>query len=105
MNLEIFSFIVLVIMSFLSWLPMTYMCCQMKRIKKNEEYRDDDYDDDYDDEEYETIIRTYKAAVKDIQKEFDRLDSSIENQRKIVNGWQHKICIMDEEIRKLKSKE
>jgi archaellum component FlaC len=62
------------------------------------------YEDDLDNKSdyYDASIRAYQLAVKDITKEFNRIDNSVENQRKIVNGWEHKIAIMDREIRKIK---
>ena len=89
--------IVIIILCLLWWLPIVYMWWSMKKLKKYEDYLDDERDS------CEAAIRAYKYAVKDIVKEFNRLDSSIEDQRKIVNGWQHKIDIMDRDVRKIKN--
>ena len=89
--------IIIIVLCVLWFLPMVYMWHSMNKIKKYEEYLDNE--NDY----YDVKIRAYHLAVKDIQKEFDKFEKEIDNQRKIVNGWQHKIDIMDRDIRKLKN--
>ena len=88
--------IVIIILCLLWCLPIVYVWFKTKRIKDYEDYLDNE--SDY----YDATIRAYEIATKEIKKDFVRLDDAIENQRKIVNGWQHKIEIMDCEIRKLK---
>lgn len=88
--------IIIIILCLLWWLPIVYMWHKTRWFKKYEDYLDNT------EECLETEIRAYHLAVKDIQKEFDRLTTSLDEQRKSVNGWQHKIQIMDEQIRKLK---
>lgn len=88
--------IVIIVLCLLWWLPIVYVWKSMKKIKDYEDYLDNEID------YYDTKIRAYHLAMKDTQKGFDKLKDAIENQRNIVNGWAHKIRILDEEIRKLK---
>lgn len=88
--------VIIIILCLLWCVPLIYVWHKTKWLKR---YEDDlDNKSDY----YDASIRAYKFAVKDITKEFNRIDNSVENQRKIVNGWEHKIAIMDSEIRKIK---
>lgn len=89
--------IIIIVLCLLWWLPIVYMWYSMKKIKKYEEYLDNEID------YYDVKIRAYHLAVEDMEEEFDRFEKAIDNQRKIVNGWQHKIDIMDRDIRKLKN--
>lgn len=91
--------VVIVILCLLWWLPMVYMWFSMKRINKLIE----EYEEVTDD--CEAYVRIYRSTTEQVQKSFGRLEDSIDNQRKIVNGWQHKIDIMDRDIRKLKKEE
>lgn len=88
--------IVIVVLCLLWWLPIVYMWKSMKKIRNYEDYLDNE--SDY----YDVKIRAYHLAMKDTQKGFDKLENAIENQIKIANGWEHKIRILGEEIRKLK---
>ena len=88
--------IVIIILCLLWWLPILYMWRSMKKIKRVENYLDDEIDD------YESMVRLYRRDTKENIKEIERLNKMIDNQRQITNGWEHKIRILDEEIRKLK---
>ena len=95
---------VLIVLCLLLWLPIVYMLLSIKTTLQttNNIKNDDDYDDDDDDDDYDAVMYAYKRATRDIEAGFVRFEKEIENQRKIVNGWQHKIDIMDRDIRKLK---
>lgn len=84
--------IVVIILCLLWWLPIVYMWLSMKQIKKLKL----DYEDA--EEVCECFTRMYRCVTKEAEKEFVRLD----NHEKIVNGWEHKIRILDEDVRKLK---
>lgn len=84
--------IAIIILCLLWVLPLVYVK-QLKKIVKK-------YEDEIDD--CESMERIYCRTTEDVQKEFARLKDLIDNQRKITNGWEHKIRILDEEIRKLK---
>ena len=88
--------IIIIVLCLLWWLPIGYMWFSMKHIKKYEDYLDNEsvY--------YDVRIRAYHLAVEDMEKQFVKFETAIEDQRKTVNGWKHKIAILDEEIRKLK---
>lgn len=88
--------IVIIVLCLLWCLPIGYVWNSMKKIKNYEEYLEDETD------YYDATLRAYHLAVEDTQEGFKKFEDAIENQRKIVNGWQHKINILDEEIRKLK---
>ena len=84
--------IAIIILCLLWFLPL--VCVKhLKKIAKK-------YDDAIDD--CETMERIYCRATEDVQKEFARLKDLIDNQIKITKGWEHKIRILGEEIRKLK---
>ena len=88
--------IVIIVLCLVWCLPIAYMWFSMKKIKKYEDYLDNEID-------YYTIkTKAYHLAVEDMEKEFAKWENAIDNQRKIVNGWEHKIDIMDRDIRKLK---
>ena len=84
--------IAIIILCLLWTLPLAYVL-KLKKIAEK-------YDDVIDD--CEAMARIYCRATEDVQSDFARLKDLIENQRKITNGWEHKIRILDEEIRKLK---
>ena len=88
--------VIIIILCILWCLPMIYVWHKTKWLKR--------YEDDLDNQSdhYDASIRAYHLAVADVTKEFNRIDNAIDDQRKIVNGWQHKIDIMDRDIRKLK---
>lgn len=88
--------IVIIILCLLWWFPIVYVWNKMSLIKKYEDYLDNE------EKCLDKEIRAYHLAVKDMRKEFDRFDKGIDDQRRIVNGWEHKIRILDEDIRKLK---
>ena len=88
--------IVIIVLCLVWCLPIVYVWFKTKSIRGYEAYLDREND------HCDITIRTYEIATRDVKEEFTRLNDSIENQRKIVNGWQHKIEIMDYEIRKLK---
>lgn len=97
--------IVIIVLCLLWSLPMIYMWFSMKRLKSAEDYLEakEDYLDTIE-HQLNTEIKAYHLAIKDIKKDFDKYDDSLNEQRKILNGWQHKFEIMDSDIRKIKKK-
>lgn len=81
------STIVIIVICLLLILTMGYMIYLTKRIKKAEESLEEAVED------YEGITRMYNCVV-----------NYFEDKRKLMNGWMHKIDIMDRDIRKLREK-
>jgi hypothetical protein len=73
----------------------------MKRLKTAEAYIEAKEDYIYEKEHcLDVECRAYELAVRDIKKDLVRLDDRC----KTFNGWQHKMEIMDRDIRKIKDK-
>lgn len=88
---------IIVIILCLSWcLSMGYTGLSMNKIKRLKDELDEYVED------YEHMHRQYYYAIGEIQKDFGNIEKQIDNQRKITNGWEHKIDITDRELKKLK---
>ena len=85
-----------VAMCLLWCLSMGYTWLSMNKIKKIKD-KLEDYDD-----ECEYMSRQYYRAVGEIQKDFGDIEKQIDNQRKVTNGWEHKIDILDRDFKKMK---
>ena len=88
--------IIVIILCLLWCLSTVYTCLSMNKIKRLKDELDEYVDD------YKHMHRQYYYAIGEIQKDFGNIEQQIDNQRKITNGWGHKIDIIDRELKKLK---
>ena len=90
------TMIFVIVLCLLCCLLIGYVWFSMHKVKKLKDELED-YVDDYD-----HMHRQYYRAIGEIQKDFGNIEKQIDNQRKITNGWEHKIDIIDRELKKMR---
>ena len=86
-----------VILCVLCCLLIDYVWFAMNKMKKLTD-KLEDYED-----EYEHMCHQYYRAIGEVQKDFGNIEKQIDNQRKVTNGWGHKIDIIDRDLKKMKN--